>query len=79
MRVLCIVSIKIGNSLLLVLSWEPVFNEILNLSDIHKLYIVNMSILLSFYDDVRGDTFVTHGFRIGLMILTGPIDLIAHF
>lgn len=78
MRILGIVSIKISNSLLFMVSREPIPNEILNLSNIHKLNVIYMTILLSFDHYVRRDTFVAHRFGVGLMILTSSINFIPH-
>lgn len=76
--ILGIVTIKKANSLSLMTSGHPVADEVLDLCDIHKLDIIHMSELLSFDDDVRRDTFITHSFRIRLMVFASAIDLVSH-
>jgi hypothetical protein len=79
-RIFCIISIKISNSLLGCMFFlYPIFNKILNLSNIHKLNIVNMAILLSFDYNTWRNTFVTHCFWIWLMIFAFSIYFISDF
>lgn len=78
-RILSIVAIEISHSLLLMFPWQPVLNKVLNLSDVHKLNIIHMSVLLSLYNHIRRHAFVAHCLRISLMILTRSIDFIPHF
>ena len=77
-RIFSIVTIKISYSLLLIFSGKPVSNKILNLANIHKLYIVYMSILLSFDHYIRWDAFITHSFGIRFMIFARFINFVSH-
>lgn len=77
MGIFSIIPVEVSNSLLSgMLLLNPIFNEILNLSNIHELHIVNMSILLSFDDNVWRYTFVAHGFWIRLMILASCVNFV---
>lgn len=77
MRILSIITIEISNSLLSGMFFlNPIFDKILNLTDIHKLYVIYMSIFLSFDNNIRRNTFVTHSFWIRLMIFASCINLI---
>ncbi len=78
MWVLCVVTVEEGCTLLLMSSWEPVSDEVLYLSDIHKLDVVDVSVLLSFDDDVRRDALVAHGLREGLVVAAGAIHIVSH-
>lgn len=78
MRVLCVVSIEKCRALLFMSAREPVSDEILYLSHVHKLDVVNMSILLTFDDYVGWDAFVAHSFREGLVVAAGSVYLISH-
>ena len=64
--------------MLFVFAGQPILDEILDLRNVHKLYIVNVPIFLSFDDDVGRYAFVAHGFGVGLMIFAGAIDLVSH-
>lgn len=79
MWIFCVVSIQISNSLLCCMFFlYPIFNKILNLANVHKLNIIDVSVLLSFYNDVWGYTFVTHSFWIRLMIFASGIHFISN-
>lgn len=78
MGIFSIIAIKIGDSLLLMLPWEPILHEILNLGDIHELHIVHMTIFLPLDDHIGRNTFITHSFRIRFMIFAGLINLITY-
>ena len=77
MRIFSIVTIQVSNSLLSsMFLLNPIFNESLNLINIHKLNVINVSVLLSFDDDIGRNTFVTHGFRVRFMILASCVNLV---
>lgn len=78
MGVFSIVSVKETHSLLLVLSWEPVPDEILDLAYVHELNIVHMTVFLSLDHNIRGYALVAHSFGVGLMTFTGLVDLVSH-
>ena len=75
-RIFCIITIQITNSLLCcMLLLNPIFYEILDLCNVHKLNIIYVTILLCFYHHARRNTFVAHCFWIWLVILA----LFVHF
>lgn len=77
MRILSIITVEITNSLLGSMFFlNPIFNKILDLTDIHELYVIYMSIFLSFDDNIWRNTFIAHSFWIRLMIFASCIDLI---
>ena len=79
MGILGIITIQKSHSLFShMLFLNPKFNKLRKLIHIHKLYIVNVPILLSFNDDTWRNTFITHSFRVRLMILTSLIYLISN-
>lgn len=55
---------------------NPIFNKVLDLSNVHELNVINMSVFLSLYNSVWRNTFVTHGLWIRLMILASCIDFV---
>ena len=57
---------------------KPIADKVLNLSYVHKLYIIHMPEFLSFDNHSRRHTLVAHCFRIGLMVLTILVNLIPH-
>lgn len=57
---------------------QPVLDKILDLSNVHKLDIIHMPVLLPLDNYIRRHALVAHGLGISLMILASPIDLIAH-
>jgi hypothetical protein len=77
-RILCVVAIEIGDSLLLVLPRDPVLDEVLDLRNVHELDVINMAILLPLDDHIGRNAFVAHSFGVGLMVLAGFIHLITH-
>lgn len=78
MGVFSIVAIEEGNSLLLILAGQPILNEILYLGDVHKLDVIDVTILLTLDDNIGRDAFVAHGLGVGLVVSAGSVDLIAH-
>ena len=77
MGIFSVVTIEIGDSLLFMLSREPILNKVLNLRDVHELNVVHMTILLPLNHHIGRDTLIAHGFRIRVMAFTSPVDLIA--
>lgn len=77
MRILGIVSIQEGDSLLLVLSGKPIPHEILDLGNIHELQIVYVTILLSFDNHIGRDALVAHSLGVGFVVFAGEIDFVA--
>jgi hypothetical protein len=55
---------------------NPIFNKVLDLSNVHELNVINMSVFLSLYNSVWRNAFVTHGLWIRLMILASCIDFV---
>lgn len=78
MRIFSVVTIEVSDSLLFMVSWQPISNEILNLSNIHELNIVDMTVLLSLDNYIGRNAFVAHCFWISFMIFAGSINLISH-
>ena len=77
-RVFGVISIEECHSLLFVLAGQPILDEILNLRDIHKLYVIHVTILLSFDDDVGRYAFVAHGLGVGFVVFAGAVHLVSH-
>jgi len=61
-----------------VTSRKPVADKILNLGDVHKLNVIDMTKFLSFDHHIGRNTFVAHCFRVGLMTLTIFINFESH-
>lgn len=79
MRIFRIIAVQICDSLLLVLTWEPILYEILYLSGIHELNIVHMSILLPFDHYVRRNAFIAHSLWIWLVIFASAVHFVPYF
>jgi hypothetical protein len=77
-RILCVVAVEVGDSLLLIFSGKPIFNKLLDLRNVHELNVIYMPVFLPFYHHVRRYTLVTHGFRVGFVALAGSIDFVAN-
>lgn len=78
MGILSIVAIQKAHPLLShVLFLDPELYKFGELVYIHKLNIVDMSILLSLYKHAWGDAFVAHGLGIGLMAFAVSIHLVS--
>ncbi len=78
MWIFCIISIKVSNSLLgSMFLLYPIFNKILNLTNVHKLNIIHMSVLLSLNNHIWRNTFVTHGLRIRFVIFASCIHFVS--
>lgn len=56
---------------------NPVLYKVLDLTDVHKLNVVDMSIFLSFDNNVWWNAFVTHSLRIGFVIFAFLINFIS--
>jgi hypothetical protein len=78
MRVFCVVAVEEGDTLLLVFAGHPVFDEILDLGDVHELHVIDVTVLLPLDDHIGRDTFVAHSLGVWLVVLTGAIYLVAH-
>ena len=78
MRVLCVISVEKGHSLLLVPSGQPIPDQILDLRHVHKLDVVDVTVYLSLDDDVRRDAFVAHGFWERFVVSARFIDLVSN-
>jgi hypothetical protein len=77
-RIFSIISIQISNSLLSsMFLLNPVLYKVLNLADVHKLNVVNMSVFLSFDNNVWWNALVTHGLRVGFVIFAFLINFIS--
>lgn len=77
MWVLCVISIKVSNSLFSsMFLLHPIFNKVLDLTNVHKLNVIYMSVLLSFNDHIWRDTFVAHGLGIRFVVLASRIDFV---
>jgi len=75
--ILGVVTVQVSNSLFsCMLLLNPIFNKVLDLSDVHELNVINVSVLLSFYNHVWRNTLVTHGLWVRLMILASCIDFV---
>jgi len=76
--VFSIVTIEKSYSLLFMTPGEPIAYKILDLSNVHKLNVINMSKLLPFNNHIGRDTLTAHSFRVRLVIFTGAVNLIPH-
>lgn len=76
-RIFSIVAIKKADPLLLVFARQPIPHKILDLSNIHKLHIIDMTILLPLDDHIGRHAFVTHSFGVGFMASAAFVDLVA--
>jgi hypothetical protein len=75
--ILSIITVQVSDSLLgCMLLLDPIFNKVLDLSNVHELNVINVSVLLSLYNHIWRDTLVTHGLWVRLMILASCIDFI---
>ena len=75
--ILGVVTVQVSNSLFsCMLLLNPIFNKVLDLSDVHELDVINMPVLLSFYNNIWRNAFVAHGFWVRLMILASCIDFV---
>ena len=75
--VFSVVAVEVGNTLLLMALGQPASDELLNLSDIHELNIVHMSVLLPLHHHVGRHTLIAHALGVRLMIFAASVDLIA--
>lgn len=79
MRIFSVVSIQETNPLFSsVLLLYPKFHKFWELINIHKLNVINMSILLSFNNHTWRDALVTHSFWVRLMIFTSFVYFISY-
>ena len=76
--VFSIISIEESYSLLLVASWQPITDKILNLCDVHELNVVDMPEFLSLDDHIWRNALVAHSFGVGLMVFAGEVDFVSH-
>ena len=67
LRVFSVVAVEVGNTLLLVALGQPASDKLLNLSNIHELNIVHMSVLLPLDHHVGRHTLIAHALGVGLM------------
>jgi hypothetical protein len=56
---------------------NPILYKVLDLTDVHKLNVVNMSIFLSFDNNVWWNALVTHGLRVGFVIFAFLINFVS--
>lgn len=74
-----IITVQVTDSLLgSVFLLNPIFYKILNLTNVHELNIIDMSVLLPLDDNVWWNTFVTHGLWVGFMVLAFCVHLISN-
>ena len=55
---------------------DPVFNEVLDLGNVHELHVIHVTILLGFYYDAGRDAFVAHCFGIWLVVFALFVHLV---
>lgn len=78
-RIFGVISVQVTDSLLgSVFLLDPILYEILNLSNIHKLNVIHVSVLLPFNHNIGRNTLVTHGLWIRLMVLAFCVHLISN-
>ena len=75
--VFSVISVKKADSLLgHMLFLNPEFNERRNLFYVHKLNIIDMSVLLPLYYYTGRNAFITHCFWVWLVIFAGPVNFV---
>ena len=78
MGILCVVSIQITNSLFSsVFFLNPILDKVLDLTYVHELNVIDMSVFLSLDDHIWRNALVTHSFRVWFMVFAFYIHFVS--